>query len=169
MILFLLLVVTYASVTDCMTHRIPNWLCLCALIVGICLQITAPETVELLPLMASFVVPFLLFIPFYIAGGMAAGDVKLMTACGALLGWPTSLLATGYTLVFGMFLGVCVYMYRGGWTEFKIRYGTAAKMLYMTGQPFMSPADENSVARSRFPYAIAIAAGCVGSMGFPSS
>lgn len=166
-VLILLLVVAYASVTDCITHRIPNWLCLVALIVGLGLQLAAVEPTGILPMMASVVVPFLVFIPFYIGGGMAAGDVKLMAACGALLGWPNALLATGYALLAGTLMGVCVYLYRGGWASFIARYGTALRMICVTGTSFISPANENSVAKSRFPYALAIAIGCVASVEFP--
>lgn len=168
-VLILLVVVAYASVFDCMMHRIPNWLCLAALTMGLGLQMAAAEPVAIVAMMASVVVPFLLFIPFYIGGGMAAGDVKLMAACGALLGWPTALLATGCALVVGTLMGICVYVYRGGWSSFSARYGTALRMFYFTGTPFMSPADENSVAKSRFPYALAIAIGCAASVMFPMS
>lgn len=166
-VLILLLVVAYASLTDCIMHRIPNWLCLFALIVGLSLQMAAAEPVGILAMMSSVVVPFLIFIPFYIGGGMAAGDVKLMAACGALLGWPVALLATGYALLVGTLMGVCVYLYRGGWSSFAARYGTALRMFCATGMTFMSPEPENSVAKSRFPYALAIAVGCAATVLFP--
>lgn len=165
-VLILILVMAYASVSDCMTHKIPNWLCLFALVVGIGLQITSEEPVSVLSITASVVVPFLIFIPFYIGGGMAAGDVKLMAACGALLGWPTALLATGMVLMVGTFMGVCVYLYRGGWSSFATRYGSAIYTFCGTGKFFMQPASENSVAKSRFPFALAIAFGCAASVMF---
>ena len=167
-VLILILVVTFASVSDYLTHRIPNWLCALALSVGLALQLAAAGAPGVPAMLASVAVPFLLFIPFYIGGGMAAGDVKLMAACGALLGWPNALLATGCALLAGTLMGTCVYGYRGGWERFRARYGAALKLLCVTGSPFAVRAgDEDPVARSRFPYALAIAVGCVTSLELP--
>ena len=163
----LFVVVTLAAVGDCLTHRIPNWLCLFALVAGVGLQVFGAESSGAVAVTASVMVPFLVFLPFYAGGGMAAGDVKLMACCGALLGWPAALAAAGYTLVAGMLMGVGVYLYRGGWTSFAARYGTALKLLWLTGSPHLAPALPGSVARSRFPYALAIAAGCVTGVAFP--
>ena len=164
----LMLVVAFASFTDCLTHRIPNWLCAFALTAGIALQLAEAGPAGVPAMIASVVVPFLLFIPFYIGGGMAAGDVKLMASCGALLGWPLALLASGYALVAGTLLGVCVYLHRGGRESFAARYGTALRIFCTTGTPVMAPAAEGSVAASRFPYALAIAAGCAASVALPT-
>ena len=164
----LILVVTAASVTDCLTHRIPNWLCLVALTVGLALQAGAAEPPGIVAMSASVVVPFLLFIPFYAGGGMAAGDVKLMASCGALLGWPHALLASGCALLAGTVMGIGVYVYRGGWKSFAARYGGALKVFGTTGSFFIAPAGKGSVAASRFPYALAIAFGCVAGGILPS-
>ena len=74
-----------ASVTDLTKRIVPNWLCLG--IAGI--SIIGFTPVKLLGILIAL--PFLLAAVFF--GGMGGGDIKLMTACGLVLGLPKGLLA----------------------------------------------------------------------------
>lgn len=74
-----------ASVTDLTKRIVPNWLCLG--IAGI--SIIGFTPVKLLGILIA--IPFLLAAVFF--GGMGGGDIKLMAACGLVLGLPKGLLA----------------------------------------------------------------------------
>lgn len=74
-----------ALVTDLTKRIVPNWLCLG--IAGVCIIGFTP--VKLLGILIAL--PFLLAAVFF--GGMGGGDIKLMAACGLVLGLPKGLLA----------------------------------------------------------------------------
>ena len=74
-----------ASVTDLTKRIVPNWLCLG--IAGV--SIIGFTPVKLLGILITL--PFLLAAVFF--GGMGGGDIKLMAACGLVLGLPKGLLA----------------------------------------------------------------------------
>ncbi len=74
-----------ASVTDLTKRIVPNWLCLG--IVGV--SVIGFTPVKLLGILITL--PFLLAAVFF--GGMGGGDIKLMAACGLVLGLPKGLLA----------------------------------------------------------------------------
>lgn len=74
-----------ASVVDLKHRIIPDWLNL--MIASISLLCFSPE--QLLGIFVAL--PFLLAAVFF--GGMGGGDIKLMAACGLMLGLPKGLLA----------------------------------------------------------------------------
>lgn len=74
-----------ASVTDLTKRIVPNWLCLG--IAGV--SIIGFTPVKLLGILIAL--PFLLAAVFF--GGMGGGDIKLMAACGLVLGLLKGLLA----------------------------------------------------------------------------
>ncbi|WP_411677833.1 prepilin peptidase [Caproicibacter sp.] len=74
-----------ASITDLTKRIVPNWIC--AAIVALSTSGFAPEK-----LLGVFIaLPFLLAAVFF--GGMGGGDIKLMAACGLVLGLSKGLLA----------------------------------------------------------------------------
>lgn len=74
-----------ASVTDLTKRIVPNWLCLG--IAGV--SIIGFTPVKLLGIFMTL--PFLLAAVFF--GGMGGGDIKLMAACGLVLGLSKGLFA----------------------------------------------------------------------------
>lgn len=157
----LIIVVTIAVATDLVANKIYNLLCLFGLCAGFTLQLIIGDwAVAGMSLLAALVAG-LIFLPFYLMGGMAAGDVKLMSATAAIIGWPHGVVAAGVSLICGTVLGVVYYCARGGAKEFFIRYSAAVRMILGTGSAYLPAAPENSIAKTRFPYALAIATGCL--------
>lgn len=74
-----------ASITDLTKRIVPNWICLG--IAGV--SIIGFTPVKLLGIFIALT--FLLAAVFF--GGMGGGDIKLMAACGLVLGLPKGLLA----------------------------------------------------------------------------
>lgn len=97
----LLGIVATAAVIDLRTRRIPNWLTLSAILLGLILQgITSGLHGLILALLGLLVGAGLFFIPFAL-GGMGPGDVKLMAAVGVFLGPKDTLWAVLLTGVAG--------------------------------------------------------------------
>ena len=82
---FFIALLCAASVTDLTKRIVPNWIC-----IGIAgFSIIGFTPVKLLGILIAL--PFLLAAVFF--GGMGGGDIKLMAACGLVLGLPKGLLA----------------------------------------------------------------------------
>jgi prepilin peptidase CpaA len=102
LVAFVAIVVT----TDWRSHRIPNVVTYPAMLVGLILAAAQqfPGGVfagGLLDHLVGLAVALLATLPLYAAGGLKAGDVKLLMAVGALKG----LAFLFWTLIFGALLG----------------------------------------------------------------
>ena len=84
--LVLTVVVVVAAVMDLRSRRIPNWITVPGVALGLVLHLVEGGLYGALVCLAGAALGFGIFIAFYIAGGMGAGDVKLFSAVGALTG-----------------------------------------------------------------------------------
>ena len=83
----LLLLVSIAAVNDLATRRIPNRLLLCGLACAFGMRLLSSDPLSsLLAALGGIGVGLAVFLPFYLARGMAAGDVKMMAVVGAFIG-----------------------------------------------------------------------------------
>lgn len=83
----LLLMVASAAINDLAHRRIPNRLLLAGMLGALVLHLLSPQPLHaLLGWLGGAVVGLLVFLPFYLVRGMAAGDVKMMAAVGAFTG-----------------------------------------------------------------------------------
>lgn len=127
-----------AVVEDLMRRTISNLWPLAAMAGGIACQVWATGWMGLGSALLGVLAGFLVFLVFYLLGGMGGGDVKLTAGFGALLGTGRLLHAALFTAVAGGVLALAV-----------IGFHTLRRKLRKTG-------DGPGVA---IPYAPAIAAG----------
>ena len=90
-----------------------------------------------------------------LAGGLHGGDVKLMAAVGALLGWQVTLLALAYTLVAAAAISVVLILVRGVFWRTMRRLAGFFVLLLTTRKP-TDPATPDS---PQVPFGLAIAIG----------
>jgi prepilin peptidase CpaA len=83
----LLLIVCLAAVYDLRYRRIPNWIVLAGLALGLGVNTFLFEWAGLRQSLYGLGLAFLIYFPLYLLHGMGAGDVKLMAAVGAIVGW----------------------------------------------------------------------------------
>ena len=97
----LLAIVTFAAVTDLRSRRIPNGLSLGGAALALVVSATLYGAAGVWMAVLGWLLSFAFFMPFYLGGGMAAGDVKLMAMVGAFLGPINGLVACACTLMAG--------------------------------------------------------------------
>ena len=100
-----------ATVEDLARRRVSNWTSLVALIGGIGCQMARHGWIGLPLALAGAACGFLVFLIFYVLGGMGAGDIKLMAGFGAVLGYSRSFEAALWTAGLGglIALGVIAF------------------------------------------------------------
>jgi len=147
-----------AVVSDLRRHRIPNLLVLLGLVLGLVGQAWAAGFIGLGHSLLGMLIGFGVFLPMYAAGGMAAGDVKLMAMAGAFLTPHDALWAAFFSLIAGGACGLLIVLVRGQAVQTLGRY-----WLMLKARAYFSPqADE--VAGKPFPYSVAVLLGTLASV-----
>ncbi|SFS18309.1 prepilin peptidase CpaA [Granulicella pectinivorans] len=150
-----------AAVTDIRSRKIPNSLTGSALIAGLCLHLSLDGWRGLLSSLAAALIAGSIFLFFYVAGGMGAGDVKLIAAASALVGLGNTAPLLIFTTLAGGVMGLVLAAIHGR------LLATLRNMLRLAvhhREEGLTPHPELNVsnpATLRLPYGIAIAAGCL--------
>jgi Flp pilus assembly protein protease CpaA len=104
-----------ATLSDVVSHRIPNALLAPALLTAIVLSFIISGTQGILMSIGGLGVGLALLLPLYALGAMGAGDVKLLGVAGAYLGPVGAVYAGLLTYVAGALIGI-LYI---GWHKLK--------------------------------------------------
>lgn len=158
--LLLLLILAMAVYMDMRRHRIPNWLSFGALITGLLLSYIYLPGNDMHNGIKGAGIGLALLLPFYLAGGMGAGDVKLMAALGSFIGPAPAFMSVCFTLMVGGFIALGIILRNGELVSFYRRY-----LVMLTARVHIPP-EAGSIARRRFPYALSIAVGTLIYLGF---
>jgi prepilin peptidase CpaA len=154
-LLVLAVMLVIAVYMELKEKRIPNWLTLSGMALGLLfgyMHGTAAFWFSLGGLVIGFGFLFI----FYVFGGLGGGDVKLMGAAGALLGADLIKPALVYTAFIGAFLAVMMVIWR---KDFWTRIGRGLQPLAFwrkKGAEQSAPSSPIAV-----PYGVAIAVGCL--------
>jgi prepilin peptidase CpaA len=147
--LCLLIFVAAAAIVDLRTRRIPNLLTISAAIAGLLLNLSRGGGPGAVASGAGLLTGLAVFLPFYLAGGFGAGDVKAMAAVGTFVGAKGALVAAAWTLLVGG-LGAL---------------GVLAALRWQAARRQRDWRLRDAV-RQRFPYGLAIACGTVLSLAW---
>jgi prepilin peptidase CpaA len=101
-----------ATAEDLARRRISNWTSIAALAGGVACQIVRQGWIGLPLALAGAACGFLVFLIFYVLGGMGAGDIKLMAGFGALLGYSKLFEAALWTAAIGGLIALGVISYQ---------------------------------------------------------
>lgn len=149
------------SVTDVKSRRVPNLLTGPAILFGLVLHLSLGGWHDLLLSGAAGLICGLVFLVFFLAGGMGAGDVKLITAVGCIAGLSNAAYVLVLTALAGGLMAVGLAIKRGRLKETFSNVGALASHHTQEG---LTPHPEINVLNAstlRLPYALAIAAGCM--------
>jgi len=84
----LLVILFAAAAFDVVYRRIPNWLTVTGLVLGLAMNsLIGPPEAGILFALKGFGLAFAVYVALYAVRAMGAGDAKLMAAAGAILGW----------------------------------------------------------------------------------
>jgi len=145
---------------DLLRHRIPNLLNLAGLVLGFGVAAFAGGLDGLLTAGAGATVGIAVLLPFYLLGGMGAGDVKLMGTTGVFLGPAGALLAAALALLAGTVLAVAVV----AWRLIEPRSVLETARAVPVSAVWRAAATVSVVRKERFPYAVAIAIGAIATL-----
>ena len=153
----LLLLVAAAAINDLASRRIPNLLLLSGLIAALALHALSPDPGQaLLACLGGAATGLLIFMPFYLVRGMAAGDVKMMATVGAFTGPAAALHIAILSWCAGGVMALAIIVFRG-------RVRMALSNLWGIVRPAVLrlPAAPLAMRESAgsMPYGVAIAAG----------
>ena len=147
---------------DIYQRRIPNWLVLTGVVVGIAFSLNEGGLTLYDSLLGLVIGIGILFIPFAL-GWLGAGDVKLLGAMGALLGvrllprvfFYTALCGIALALVSIMLRGVNWGVLQGTWRDFKLLVASRGQ----TKPPTVT--ERVAAGNHALPYGVAIALGAL--------
>ena len=150
-----------ASAFDLARRRIPNRLLAIGLLAALVLHLSSPDPASLLTIyLAGFALGLLLFLPLYLVGAMAAGDVKLMATVGAFLGPDLVFQASLATYCAGGVMALLIVLVRGrGRAAFANIGALLHPWLLRLGGARLAPDTQPVPSVGSMPYALAITCG----------
>ena len=148
------------AVFDIRSRRVPNFVTLPGILCGLLLHLLAGGWVQLGSAALAGLICFGIFLLFWLAGGMGAGDVKLMAAVGCLAGLPNvgNLLVS--TALAGGLMAIVMAVWRGKAKETLLNVGALVvhhRLEGLTPHPSLNLSNSRTL---RLPYAVPIATGC---------
>jgi len=149
-----------ASIFDVKSRRVPNFVTAPGVLIGLLFHLTRDGWQQMLTALLAGLICGMVFLVFYLAGGMGAGDVKLIVATGCIAGLPN----IGYLLILtalsGGVMAISLATLRGRLKETFLNVGALASHHTQSGltpHPALNVLNSNTL---RLPYALAITAGC---------
>lgn len=150
-----------AAVTDLKSARIPNALTFGGAGVGLVFHSLVPEGHGLVTSLIGLVTGLGVFFPFFALGAMGAGDVKLMAALGAWLGWQPTIYVALYAALAGGALAILVSLHAGYTRTAVSNVRALLSHWWLTGIRPLPALTLEAGTGLRLPYAIPILAGVV--------
>jgi prepilin peptidase CpaA len=158
----LLLLVLAAGIYDLRVRRIPNWLNLSGVILGLGFN-ALPGQGGVTRAIGGLLCALAVYVPLYLLRGMGAGDVKLMAAVGAIAGPENWIAIFLLTAVLGGIAALVLVLVRGRLPEVLSNLGTILNELFHGRVP--ARANERLDIRDpralRMAHGVAIAGGSI--------
>jgi len=158
----LVLMVAIAAVYDVRFRRIPNWLVLTGLVLGLGLNTFLFRWAGARASLLGIVLAFLIYFPLYLLRGMGAGDVKLMAAIGSIVGPANWFGIFIVSALLGGIAAVFLLLARGRLRNSLWNIGFLFQRLFSFQAPYArEELDISSPKSVKLPHGVAIAGGSV--------
>ncbi len=149
-----------SAIIDVRSRKIPNLITGPSLLAALLLHLLLDGWRGMLSALAAGLLCGLVFLIFYLAGGMGAGDVKLIAAVGALAGLTNCASVLILTSIAGGVMGLFVALMRGRLWQVLRNVRAIAGHHQQHGLKPHNDINVTNASMLRLPYALAIAAGC---------
>lgn len=113
-----IVLVVIGALFDVKEKRIPNKLTFPALFIGLIGNILLSGFSGLSFSLLGFIAGLLIFMIPYALGAMGAGDVKMMAAVGAIMGWRFVLVSAVYVAIAGLPVALPIYLYHRVYSKY---------------------------------------------------
>ncbi len=159
----LVLIVVTAGIYDLRYRRIPNWLVLVGLVLGIGLNSYEFQLIGLTRAALGMGLALLIYFPLYALRAMGAGDAKLMAAVGSIVGWQNWIVLFVVTALFGGVTAVVVLLFAGRIRKTFWNVGWIMSEVLHFRAPYKSSEelDVRSAKGLRMPHGAVIALGSI--------
>ena len=158
----LLIVLAIAVCYDLRDRRIPNWLVLVGIAVGMAFSVLLGGLAAFRDSGVGMLLGVFLFVPFFVLGVIGAGDAKLFGVVGSFVGYEALWAIWIYVLISGGVIAVISILAIRSYPRFienmkmlaySVFYGFGQSGIAVTGDAFSTSA--------KVPYALAIAVGVI--------
>jgi len=155
--------VAVAAVYDIRYRRIPNWLVLTGIIIGLLWNGLAHDGLGLGRAAAGLGLGFALYFPLYLLRARGAGDVKLLAAAGAIIGPGNCFWLFMLTALFGGAIALILVAFKGRLMHTLFNVQWIVKDLSRLKAPYQSSEelDVNSPKGMRMPHGALMAVGSI--------
>lgn len=153
--------VLVAGAFDLRYRRIPNWLNVSAIVLGLGLNLLFFEVHGVVLALLGLGCSLLVYVPLYLVRGMGAGDVKLMAAVGAIVGPMNWLYIFLFTALLGGLVSLLYVVFRRRLQETVLNLGLIVSELAR----LRPPADREARLDIRHDKALRIPHGAVIALG----
>ena len=106
-------ILAFACYWEIRERRIPNWLTLGGIALGLGAAVIEGGAEGLKDAALGLAIAGGLFLPFCLLGVVGGGDMKLMAAVGAIVGWPMVLRVVCNTCIAGGLIAVAIMAWNG--------------------------------------------------------
>jgi prepilin peptidase CpaA len=157
------------SVFDVKSRRIPNAVTGPAILLGLLMHLVLGGWGQFFSSLAAGIICGLVFLVFYLAGGMGAGDVKLILAVGCIAGLSHIAYLLVLTAIFGGVMAVGLALARG---RMKQTITNVMALVSHHTREGLQPHPELNILNTqtlRLPYALAIAGGSILTLYFQAT
>jgi prepilin peptidase CpaA len=154
-----LLCASIGAVYDVRSHRVPNFVTLPAIVIGLLLHFGLGGWGQLASAVGAGTICGVIFLMFYLAGGMGAGDVKLIAAAGCIAGLSLIGPLLIMTSLAGGVMAIALALYHRRFKETMLTVRSLALHHKTAGLMPHPEFNINNAQTLRLPYALAIATG----------
>ena len=150
-----------AAATDLRSRRIPNWLTGSGVVAGLGLHLALGGARDAGYALLAGLISGSIFFLFFVAGGMGAGDVKLMAALGCLAGHHAALHLLVATALLGALAAVLLALRSGRLRQTLAQVGELVAHHQANGLQNHPDLNVSNPSTLRMPYAVPILGGCI--------
>jgi len=154
-----LVVAGLGGATDVATRRIPNWLTYSGMLVAIAGRSVLQGWHGLGSALAGGLIGGSVFLVFFLVRAMGAGDVKLITAIGCLVGPASALQIVLATAIAGGIFAIILSLWQGRLRAVLVNVFDLVKFHAVAGAEVHPTLNLSNPQAARLPYGVAIATG----------